>query len=113
MLTLISDTILVAFPLKNSCSEYCAHCTVIFECTCLVKCPPSMSHVSCHGTLCSSGVMSQNIWGGTIFARERSDQARGSVATERGQGVGGGCPPSHGRELFHFSTLKMCNLGHT
>ena len=31
--------------------------------------------------------MSQNIWGGTIFARERSDQARGSVATERGEGV--------------------------
>ena len=27
--------------------------------------------------------------GGTIFARERSDQARGSVATERGEGVGG------------------------
>ena len=34
--------------------------------------------------------MSQNIWGCTIFARERSDQARGSVATERGEGVGGG-----------------------
>ena len=30
--------------------------------------------------------------GGAIFARERSDQARGSVATERGEGVGGGCP---------------------
>ena len=29
---------------------------------------------------------------------------RGSVATERGEGVGWGCPPSHGRELFHFST---------
>ena len=40
--------------------------------------------------------------GGTIFARERSDQARGSIATERGEGVGGF--PSHGRELFHFST---------
>ena len=39
-----------------------------------------------------SGVMSQNIWGGTIFARERSDQARGSVATERGEGVEGGVP---------------------
>ena len=26
-----------------------------------------------------SGVMSQNIWGGTIFARERSDQAGGGV----------------------------------
>ena len=44
----------------------------------------------------SSGVMSQNIWGGTIFARERSDRAGG--------GCGRGCPPSHGRELFHFST---------
>ena len=42
--------------------------------------------------------------GGAIFARERSDQARGSVATERGEDVGGGCPPSHGRELFHFLT---------
>ena len=40
----------------------------------------------------SSGVMSQNIWGGTIIARERSDHARGSVATERGEGVGGGYP---------------------
>ena len=52
--------------------------------------------------------MSQNIWGGTIFARERSDQARGSVATERGEGV---CPPSHGRELFHFSTWKCAIWG--
>ena len=53
--------------------------------------------------------------GGAIFAREQSDQARGSVATERGEGVvgGGGCPPSHGRELFSFFDLKMCNLGHT
>ena len=44
-----------------------------------------------------SGVMSQKIWGGTIFARERSDEARGSVATERGEGVGGGVlPPTLG-----------------
>ena len=43
--------------------------------------------------------------GGAIFARERSDQARGSVATERGEGLEGGVPPtppSHGRELFIF-----------
>ena len=39
-----------------------------------------------------------------FYLGERSDQARGSVATERGEGVGGGCSPSHGRELFHFST---------
>ena len=56
----------------------------------------------CLYLLATSGVMSQNIWGGIIFARERSDQARGSVATERGKGVGGGCPPSHGREIFIF-----------
>ena len=31
-------------------------------------------------------------------ARERSDRA--------GEGVGGGCPPSHGRELFQFSALN-------
>ena len=55
-----------------------------------------------------SGVMSQNIWGGIIFARERSDQARGSVATERGGGVWRG---DTGRELFSFFDLKMCNLG--
>ena len=34
------------------------------------------------------------IWG----ARERSDRA--------GEGVGGGCPPSHGRELFQFLALN-------
>ena len=42
-----------------------------------------------------SGVMSHNIWGG-------AQSLRGSVATERGEGVGVGFPPSHGRELFHF-----------
>ena len=42
--------------------------------------------------------------GGAIFVRERRDQARGSIATERGEGVGG--PPSHGREPFHFLTWK-------
>ena len=31
---------------------------------------------------------------------------RGSEATERGEGVGGGCPPSHGRELFQFLALN-------
>ena len=44
----------------------------------------------------SSGVMSQTIWG--------AQSLRGSEATERGGGCGGGCPPSHGRELFNFST---------
>ena len=43
-----------------------------------------------------SGVMSQKIWG--------AQSLRGSVATERREGVGGGCPPSHARELFQFST---------
>ena len=42
----------------------------------------------------------KHLGGGAIFARERSDQARGSEATKRGEGVS----PSHGRELFHFST---------
>ena len=46
--------------------------------------------------------MSQIIWGGTIFARERSDQARGSVATERGEGVGGGVPPPTLGSFFIF-----------
>ena len=39
-------------------------------------------------------------WGGTIFARERSDQARGSVATERGEGVG--VPPPTLGSFFIF-----------
>ena len=45
-------------------------------------------------------------------ARERSDQARGSKATERGEGVGGGVPPSHGREIFQFWGSESCNLVH-
>ena len=45
-------------------------------------------------------------------ARERSDQARGSEATERGQGVGGGFPPSHGREIFQFWGSESCILVH-
>ena len=40
--------------------------------------------------------------GGTIFARVRSDQARGSVATERGEDVGGGVPPPTVRSFFIF-----------
>ena len=44
--------------------------------------------------------ISHGIIEGGGFARERSDQARGSLATEQG----GGFPLSHGRELFHFST---------
>ena len=34
---------------------------------------------------------------------------RGSEATERGEGVVGGCPPSHGREIFvvEISCIKM------
>ena len=47
-----------------------------------------------------SAVMSQNIWG-AIFARERSDQARGSVVTERGEGVRG-CPPPTVGSFFIF-----------
>ena len=39
--------------------------------------------------------MSQNIWGGRNLC----------------EGVGGGCPPSHGRELFHFSTWKCAIWG--
>ena len=31
---------------------------------------------------------------------------RGSEATERGEGVGGGFPPSHGREIFQNLCLK-------
>ena len=37
---------------------------------------------------------------------------RGSEATERGEGVGRGCPSSHGREIFHFWGSESCNLGH-
>ena len=73
-----------------------------------------------------SGVDSLQKWGGgmisdfkknteNIFrtnARERSDQARGSEATERGEGVGGGCPPSDGRENFRFWGSESCNLVH-
>ena len=36
--------------------------------------------------------------------RERSDRA--------GEGVEGGCPPSHGREIFHFWGSESCNLVH-
>ena len=50
-----------------------------------------------------SGVMSQNIWG--------AQSLRGSVATERREGVGGGFPPSHARELFNFSTWKCAIWG--
>ena len=49
--------------------------------------------------------MSQNIWGGgggTIFARERSDEARGSVATARGRVWEGGVPPPTVRSFFIF-----------
>ena len=40
--------------------------------------------------------------GGTIFARERSDQARGSVATERGWVWEGGVPPPTVGSFFIF-----------
>ena len=42
--------------------------------------------------------------------RERSDQARGSEATERGEGVGGG--GVYGREIFQFWGSESCNLVH-
>ena len=52
--------------------------------------------------------MSQNIWGHNLCEgakrpspRERSDRAGGEC------GRGWGCPPSHGRELFHFSTWNV------
>ena len=44
--------------------------------------------------MATSGVMSQNIWGGTIFARERSDRAGG--------GCGRGCPPPTVGSFFIF-----------
>ena len=68
---------------------------------------PCALYIFSGGSTLSSGVMSQKNLGGTIFARERSDQARGSVATERGEGVGGGC---HARELFIFR-LKNVQSG--
>ena len=37
---------------------------------------------------------------------------RGSEATERGEGVGGACPPSDGREIFQFGGSESCNLVH-
>ena len=42
----------------------------------------------------SSGVMSQNIWG--------RNHCEGSVATERGEGVGGGFPPPTVGSFFIF-----------
>ena len=42
----------------------------------------------------ASGVMSQNIWG--------AQSLRGSVATERGEGVGGGVPPPTVGSFFIF-----------
>ena len=46
-------------------------------------------------------------------ARERSDQARGSEATERGEDVGGGggVSPSHGREIFQFYVYNFGGTG--
>ena len=42
-------------------------------------------------------------------ARERSDRGgRGGG----GEGVGGGSPPSHGREIFQFWGSESCNLVH-
>ena len=32
---------------------------------------------------------------------------RGSEATKRGEGVGVGCPPSHGRDFFKNKSAKM------
>ena len=45
---------------------------------------------------------------GTGIARifEQGGPKRGSEATERGEGVGGGCPPSHGREIFEIMCMK-------
>ena len=35
---------------------------------------------------------------------------RGSEATERGEGVGGGIPPSHGRDFLKIRIGNMCFL---
>ena len=61
--------------------------------------PPPPTSIYASG----SGVMSQK--------HEGAQSLRGSVATERGECVGGGCPPSHARELFHFFYLKNVQSG--
>ena len=95
---------------ENICDTLCAH----FEHVGLVYWPCMLMQIR--------GVdRSSKVGGGDGFqlvgenARERSDQARGSKATERGEGVGGGgrgCPPSHGREICQFWGSESCNLVH-
>ena len=46
--------------------------------------------------------ISHGIIEGGGFARKRSDQARGSLATERREGVGGGFPPPTVGSFFIF-----------
>ena len=60
---------------------------------------------------CGSGVRSQQIGGGHNFARERSDQARRSVATDRREGVGGGCPPPPTLGSFFIFRLENVQSG--
>ena len=55
---------------------------------------------TCKRYACKQWRNEPNYLGGTIFARERSDQARGSVATERGEGVG--VPPPTVGSFFIF-----------
>ena len=50
----------------------------------------------------------QNLEGGTFVWGPR----RGSEATERGEGVGGRIPPSHGRDFFQNESLKVAFVEH-
>ena len=49
-----------------------------------------------------SGVMSQKIWGGTIFARERPSPRERSDRAGEGVGGGGGVPPPTLGSFFNF-----------
>ena len=60
----------------------------------------------CHQVLPRVGVRLKRKY---IYARERSDRARASVASEGAGGCGKGCPPSLG--VYHF-IWNMCDLAH-
>ena len=49
-----------------------------------------------------SGVMSQNIWGHNVCEGAKRPSPRERIATERGEGVGGGCPPPTLGSFFIF-----------
>ena len=66
---------------------------MVTKCTCR---PP------CHRTL-QQGRTQEFLPGGARLSKIFDGQSkRGREAPERGEGVGGGCPPSHTRELLHF-----------